>query len=106
VIHNPDIAPQVWTLMLTQLLGASPTLTTRMWKLFRETARSGELGAIVRGQMRQDKASMQDLLRLVTPLRLFRVLAKISPEGEPRNQDVLDLEQTILHRACGPHTWR
>lgn len=105
-IRNPAIAPTIWRLLVTQALGASPALTRRLWRLFRATARPGEIGAIVRAQRRKDRQAMQDLLAVLTPRRLFALLATMSPEGaQPRDPEVVRMEQKILQRARGPDAW-
>lgn len=104
-IRNPDIPPSAWTSWLA-LFGASPPLAKRAWKIFRETASAGDLGPIVRLQRRQDRASVQEFLGIMTPGKVFAVLGRLSPEGTARDREVLDVEAAILTRALGPHTWR
>ena len=107
-LHDPGRPPGAWTVLLTQALGASPSLATRLWRLFRRLASSDDIGVIVRAQTRRDRQATAALLAVMTPKRFFELLLTLSPEGgpEPRDTEILALETTIMHRARGPHTWR
>jgi hypothetical protein len=81
-------------------LEASEPLCKRLWGCFRRAATYAELHILLQAQLSPNPATVAALLGIVTPGRLLAWLAEIAPVGQPRDREVIALENEIVRHAC------
>jgi hypothetical protein len=105
-LYDPRNPPRVWRVWLTGL-GVSPRVSRHLWHALLQHNVHGEIGVVVRAERRQDRATIVDLLTVVSPRYMLMLCQKVSPEGQgERDPEVRQLETSILSRARHADTWR
>jgi hypothetical protein len=104
-LYERRLPPRVWLTWLKGF-GATPATAQQLWRVLLKTHRGSEIGCIVRAGRRGDRRSVGEMLGVMTPSRLLQLTAWLSPEGQPRDPQVIDVEARIVEAAMSPTVWR
>ena len=105
-VQDPSLPPALIRVFLAEL-GASTTLTRRVWNRLRVRVSYDDLHVITQAHRLPEVKGLAAVKRVLTPAVLCRITEALAPAtGQPRPPDVLELERSILEQTTATGTWR
>src|SRR5712671_1705594 len=111
----PDQAPEYFSRMCREFLGASGSLTRELWQgfvtLYPDKAHCMTYTldklkyATPPAPMEIVKQRLDHAAAMLTPQAFLEISGKLSPPGRPRRKDVVQFEEALLSHVAASGAW-